>query len=173
MEVDGKLVNVPQYLVSSTGGVAAGDTYILNPAYATATNDGGRSLPGFLGSAPPCPEGLNMFGITELSESCREFLQIHPKSYTKLEQNIVEANVQGAEAAYDAVKPILQKKTPALVAELDAKFAAVYAALAPYKTGTTYVAYTALTKDDTRTLSQAIDSLAEPLSKVSKQVVGS
>ena len=35
------------------------------------------------------------------------------------------------------------------------------------------MAYTDLTKDDTKKLSQAIDSLAEPLSKVSKQVVGS
>lgn len=95
VEVDGQLVNVPQYLVSGTGGVAAGDTYIANPAYATAVNDGGRSLPGFLGSPPPCPEGLNMFGITELSDSCRAFLQIHPKGSTKLEQEIVEANVQG------------------------------------------------------------------------------
>lgn len=92
---NGQLVNVPQYLVSGTGGVAAGDTYIPNPAYATATNDGGRSLPGYLGSPAPCPEGLNMFGITQLSESCSQFLQIHPKSYTSLKQNIVEANVQG------------------------------------------------------------------------------
>jgi iron uptake system EfeUOB component EfeO/EfeM len=50
----------------------------------------------------------------------------------------------------------------------------VYAALQPYKTGdTTYVAYTDLSKADTKTLSQVIDSLAEPLSTVSKQVVGS
>ncbi len=35
------------------------------------------------------------------------------------------------------------------------------------------MAYTDLTKDDTKALSQVIDSLAEPLSKVSKQVVGS
>jgi iron uptake system component EfeO len=60
------------------------------------------------------------------------------------------------------------------VTELDAKFAAVYAALQPYKTGTTtYVAYTDLTQDGTKALSQVIDSLAEPLSKVSKEVVGS
>jgi iron uptake system EfeUOB component EfeO/EfeM len=35
------------------------------------------------------------------------------------------------------------------------------------------VSYTALTEDDTKALSQAIDALAEPLSKVSRQVVGS
>jgi iron uptake system EfeUOB component EfeO/EfeM len=33
------------------------------------------------------------------------------------------------------------------------------------------VAYTALTTADTKALSQVIDSLAEPLSKVAKQVV--
>jgi outer membrane receptor protein involved in Fe transport len=36
-----------------------------------------------------------MFGVTELSASCKDFLQIHPKGYTKLKQNIVEANVTG------------------------------------------------------------------------------
>jgi iron uptake system EfeUOB component EfeO/EfeM len=93
--------------------------------------------------------------------------------YSRTDLVDFEANVQGAEAAYDAVKPILQKKNPQLATDLDAKFAAVYAALQPYKTGDTYVAYTALTDDDTKALSQVIDALAEPLSKVSKQVVGS
>jgi len=93
--------------------------------------------------------------------------------YTTRMRAFLDEEILPAEAAYDAVKPILQKKSPQLVTELDAKFAAVYAALQPYKTGTTYVAYTDLTKDDTKALSQVIDSLAEPLSKVSKQVVGS
>jgi len=84
-----------------------------------------------------------------------------------------EANVQGAQAAFDAVKPILAKKDAALVADIEAKFAAVETALAPYKTGTTFVAYTALTDADTKALAQAIDALAEPLSQVGKQVVSS
>ena len=84
-----------------------------------------------------------------------------------------EANVQGSKAAFDAVKPILEQKNPTLAADIEAKFAAVDAALAPYKTGTTFVAYTALTNDDTKVLAQAIDALAEPLSKVGQQVVGS
>jgi iron uptake system component EfeO len=84
-----------------------------------------------------------------------------------------EANVQGSQAAFDAVKPILAAKDPELVADIDAKFAAVTAALAPYRTGTTFVAYTALTDADTKALAQVIDALAEPLSKVGKQVVSS
>jgi iron uptake system component EfeO len=85
----------------------------------------------------------------------------------------VEANVQGAQAAFDAVKPILQTKDPELVTGIEAKFAAVMTALEPYRTGTTFVAYTDLTKDDTKALSQTIDALAEPLSQVGKQVVSS
>jgi iron uptake system component EfeO len=84
-----------------------------------------------------------------------------------------EANARGADAAYDAVKPILEKKNPKLAATIDARFADVYAALQPYQTGDTYVSYTSLTDDDTKKLSQVVDALAEPLSQVSKQVVGS
>jgi iron uptake system component EfeO len=84
-----------------------------------------------------------------------------------------EANVQGARAAFDAVVPILVKKDPTLAADIEGKFTAVDAALAPYRTGTTFVAYTALTREDTKALAQVVDALAEPLSQVGKQVVGS
>jgi iron uptake system component EfeO len=82
-----------------------------------------------------------------------------------------EANVQGAQAAFDAVKPILQTKDPTLATEIDAKFAAVMTALDPYRSGTTFVSYTDLTDTDTKALAQVIDALAEPLSQVGKQVV--
>ena len=84
-----------------------------------------------------------------------------------------EANVQGAQAAFEAVKPILEEKDPELAADVDAKFAAVTTALAPYRTGTTFVPYTALTDADTKALARVIDALAEPLSKVGKEVVNS
>jgi iron uptake system component EfeO len=120
------------------------------------------------------PAGIANGSVELLNEVSKSKITGEEERYSRTDLVDFEANVQGAEAAYDAVKPILQKKSPQLVTELDAKFAAVYAALQPYKTGTTtYVAYTDLTKDDTKALSQVIDSLAEPLSKVSKQVVGS
>jgi iron uptake system EfeUOB component EfeO/EfeM len=108
-----------------------------------------------------------------LNEVSRSKITGEEERYSHTDLVDFEANVQGAEAAYGAVKPILQKKNPQLVTELDAKFAAVYTALQPYKSGDGYVSYTALTEDDTKALSQAIDALAEPLSKVSRQVVGS
>ena len=120
------------------------------------------------------PAGVANGAVELLNEVSKSKITGEEERYSRTDLVDFEANVQGAEAAYDAVKPILEKKNAKLVTELDAKFAAVYAALQPYKTGdTTYVAYTDLTKADTKKLSQAIDSLAEPLSKVSKQVVGS
>jgi iron uptake system component EfeO len=82
------------------------------------------------------------------------------------------ANVEGSQAAYDSVKPIVAAKDATLTAQIDQRFADVLAALAPFGSGATFVPYTDLTKDDTKKLSAAIDALAEPLSKVAKNVVG-
>jgi iron uptake system component EfeO len=120
------------------------------------------------------PASIANGAVELLNEVSKSKITGEEERYSRTDLVDFEANVQGAEAAYEAVKPILQKKDPELVTELDTKFAAVYAALLPYQTGdTTYVAYTDLTDDDTKSLSQVIDSLAEPLSTVSKQVVGS
>jgi iron uptake system component EfeO len=119
------------------------------------------------------PAGVANGAVELLNEVSKSKITGEEERYSRTDLVDFAANVQGAEAAYDAVKPILQKKSSQLVTALDAKFAAVYAALQPYETGTTYVAYTDLTDDDTKALAQVIDSLAEPLSKVSKQVVGS
>lgn len=86
----GSLVHVPQYLTNSNG---AG-TLIPNPAYARATNDGGRSVIAADGTTP-CPQGLNFFSDAPLTASCSAYLQIHPTNVTKLEQNVAELNLQG------------------------------------------------------------------------------
>jgi iron uptake system component EfeO len=119
------------------------------------------------------PAGIANGSVELLNEVSKSKITGEEERYSRTDLVDFEANVQGAEASYGAVKPILQKKNPQLVTELDAKFAAVYAALQPYKPNGTYVSYTDLTDDDTKALSQVIDALAEPLSKVSKQVVGS
>lgn len=77
-----------------------------------------------------------------------------------------EANVEGAEAAFEAVKPLLDKTDPELSGEIEADFKMVFAALEPYRQGNGFVPYTELTKADTRKLAQSIDTLAEKLSQV-------
>jgi len=78
-----------------------------------------------------------------------------------------QANVEGAKAAFDSVKPMLVQVEPALAKEIDQRFADVETALAPYRRGDGWVLYGELTEQDKRKLSQSIDALAEPLSQVS------
>lgn len=77
-----------------------------------------------------------------------------------------EANVEGAEAAFEAVEPLLDESDPELSGEIEADFKAVFAALQPYRRGNGFVSYTELTQADTRKLAQSIDTVAEKLSQV-------
>jgi iron uptake system component EfeO len=82
-----------------------------------------------------------------------------------------ESNVEGAEAAFNAVEPLLNKKDPKLAKEIEASFKDVYASLEPYRRGGGFVLYTKLTKADTRKLAQEIEALAELMSQVPAQIV--
>jgi iron uptake system component EfeO len=82
-----------------------------------------------------------------------------------------EANVEGAEVAFEAVEPLLSEKDPKLAKEIEASFEDVYASLEPYRRGDGFVLYTDLSKADTRKLAQEIDALAEELSQVPAQIV--
>lgn len=81
-----------------------------------------------------------------------------------------KANVDGSNAAFDALEPALRKADPELTDEIEERFRATYAALRPYEHGDGYVSYTELTQADTRKLARAIDALAEPLSQVADQI---
>lgn len=76
------------------------------------------------------------------------------------------ANVQGAEKIYQLLNPSLMKQDEALSKEIAARFEDVNALLEAKKTEKGYVLYTDLSKTDVKQLSQAINELAEPLSKM-------
>ena len=86
--------------------------------------------------------------------------------YSHIDLVDFEANVEGSEAAFEAVKPLLDESDPDLSGEIEADFKMVFAALEPYRQGNGFVSYTELTKADTRKLAQSIDTLAEKLSQV-------
>jgi iron uptake system component EfeO len=92
--------------------------------------------------------------------------------YSHIDLVDFEANVEGAKAAYQSVRDLVEARRPALAQEIDDRFADVESALQPYREGSGFVAYTALTKADTRGLSRSIDALAEPLSEVGAVVAG-
>jgi iron uptake system component EfeO len=85
----------------------------------------------------------------------------------------LEANVEGAEAAFRAVEPLLATADPELEKEIERGFDDVYSALAPYRRGDGFVPYTQLSQSDTRKLAQEIDALAENLSEVPAVIAAS
>ncbi|OIJ84681.1 iron uptake system protein EfeO [Streptomyces colonosanans] len=85
-----------------------------------------------------------------------------------------KGNVEGAQKAYELLKPVAAKNDPALAQELDRQFAALDKLLDTYrsdKTSYDFVSYDKVGKDDRKELSDAVNALAEPLSKLAAAVV--
>ncbi len=81
-----------------------------------------------------------------------------------------DANVEGSKAAVAALRPALEQRDPALVKTLDTEFANVEAALAKFQVGDGWKLHDQLTAADKKGLSDAVNALAEPVSKVAAVV---
>lgn len=75
-------------------------------------------------------------------------------------------NVDGARKAYELLKPFVAEKDAALAGTLDAEFAKISGLLAKYKQGEGYVSYDTVDEAKRKELSDAVNSLGEPLSKL-------
>ncbi|MFJ3301958.1 iron uptake system protein EfeO [Streptomyces sp. NPDC086549] len=85
-----------------------------------------------------------------------------------------KGNVEGAQKAYELLKPVASKNDPALTTELDKQFTELNTLLDKYrsdKNSYDFVSYDKVTKDQRKELSDAVNSLAEPLSKLAATVV--
>jgi iron uptake system component EfeO len=80
------------------------------------------------------------------------------------------ANVEGAKAAIAALRPVLSERAPDLATSLDAGFATVDTTLAKHRAGDGWKLHTELSKAELKELSDAINALAEPISKVAPVV---
>jgi iron uptake system component EfeO len=80
------------------------------------------------------------------------------------------ANVEGSKAAIAALRPVLQERDAALVKTLDTQFTNVEATLAKYRDGDGWKLHNTLSKADLKALSDAINALAEPVSRVAAVV---
>ncbi|MER6392137.1 iron uptake system protein EfeO [Streptomyces sp. NPDC059382] len=84
-----------------------------------------------------------------------------------------KANVEGAEKAYQLLKPVAAKNDPELAKTLDTRFAALNTLLDKYradKTGYDFVSYDKVGEAERKELSDAVNALAEPLSKLAASV---
>src|SRR5215218_57795 len=93
--------------------------------------------------------------------------------YSHIDLVDFEANVEGSETAFEAVKPLLDETDRDLSGGIEADFKMVFNSLEPYRTADGFVAYTELTKADTKKLAVAIDTVAEKLSLVPAEIAGS
>jgi iron uptake system component EfeO len=82
-----------------------------------------------------------------------------------------QANVDGARVGYEGVKPILEVKDPELATELDSRFEALQALLDAQRVGDGFTTYDQLTPDQVKQLSDAVNALSEPLSKLTAAVM--
>jgi iron uptake system component EfeO len=82
------------------------------------------------------------------------------------------ANVEGSKAAIAALRPALEEKDAALVKTLDERFASVEAALEKHRYGDGWKLYDQLSQADLKALSDEINALSEPISKVAALVAG-
>ncbi|MEV6986529.1 iron uptake system protein EfeO [Sphaerisporangium sp. NPDC051017] len=76
------------------------------------------------------------------------------------------ANLEGSKGAIAALRPVLTERDPALVTTLDEKFAAAEGTLGKHRSGDGWKLHTELSKADLKELSDSINALAEPISKV-------
>jgi iron uptake system component EfeO len=85
-----------------------------------------------------------------------------------------KANVEGAEKSYELLKPVAKENNAALVAELDKQFAAIDTLLDKYradKSSYDFTSYDKVGDADRKQLSDGVNALAEPLSKLAAAVV--
>ncbi|RMX06546.1 iron uptake system protein EfeO [Corticibacter populi] len=86
--------------------------------------------------------------------------------YSKVDLWDFKANTDGSYKIVELVRPLIENKEPAFLAEVDKNFKTVYDILKTYEAadGKGYVSYEKLTDKDRTTLAAAINKLAEDLS---------
>jgi iron uptake system component EfeO len=82
-----------------------------------------------------------------------------------------QANVDGARVAYEGLAPIVEERDADLAKETTRRFAELQDLLDEHRRGDGFVGYDALTPDQVKRLSDAVNALSEPLSELAAAVV--
>ena len=82
-----------------------------------------------------------------------------------------QANVDGARVAFDGVQPIVDRRDPKLAEEIATRFEELQVLLDGTRLGEGFMSYDDLPADEVRRLSDAVNALSEPLSKLAAAVV--
>ena len=82
-----------------------------------------------------------------------------------------QANVDGARVGFEGLRPLLQRKDAALDTQIDERFTALQTLLDAQREGDGFVRYDELSADEVKALSDAVNALSEPLSRLTAAVV--
>ncbi|NUP14946.1 MAG: peptidase M75 family protein [Streptomyces sp.] len=127
-----------------------------------------------VGKAPITPTSMANGAKELLDEVATGKVTGEEERYSHTDLVDFKANVEGAEKAYALLKPVAKENEPALVTELDKQFAALNTLLDKYradKSSYDFTSYDKVGDADRKELSDGVNSLAEPLSKLAAAVV--
>ncbi|GMA42284.1 iron uptake system protein EfeO [Mobilicoccus caccae] len=82
-----------------------------------------------------------------------------------------QANVDGARVAWEGLRPILKKKDATLDSQIQLRMSELQKLLDQHKKGDGFVTYDTLSKAEVKQLSDAVNALSEPLSKLTAAVI--
>jgi iron uptake system component EfeO len=114
------------------------------------------------------------YEITQLGNGSKELLDEVATGKITGEEEIwshtdlydFQANVNGAKEAFELLEPILESKDHELEEQIDEAFDNLQALLDTYRRGDDFVSYDKVTAAERKKLSDAVNALSEPLSKV-------
>ena len=118
------------------------------------------------------PEDLVTGSVELLNEVSAGKITGEEDRYSHTDLYDINANVEGSEAAFEELKPEVAGEDLALANEVEEGFDGVYEELDQYRKGDGWVSYEKLSEADRRALSQKVDALAEPLSRVGQVLEG-
>ena len=82
-----------------------------------------------------------------------------------------QANVDGARVAWEGLRDLLKRKNAALDTQIETAFTGLQALLDRHRSGDGFVTYAKLSPAEVKSLSDAVNTLSEPLSKLASAVL--
>ncbi len=144
--------------------------------YATGLMTNLKKLQSLTANLKYQPAELANGAVGLLDEASKTKITGEEERYSHIDLVDLQANVEGSEQAFAALKPGLAKIDPTLSTTIATRFAAIDSVLDKYRSSTAiggFVPFTALTQADTTAIAQAIQAVSEPLSQVAGKVVNS
>lgn len=118
------------------------------------------------------PVDLVIGSIELLNEVSAGKITGEEERYSHTDLYDIHANVEGSEVAFEELKPEVADKDPELAKDVETGFRNVYEELEPYRKDDGWISHEKLDQADRRALSQKVDALAEPLSRVGQVLEG-